>query len=230
MIRGVVFDLDHTLYDRDASDRIAMSRFYDAFPDRLMPGVSREKAQDMIVEAAHARIYDGWAAIVAYLREAGVLRPEGFTAHDMMDYFQRTFFTRIVPFPFVTPMFRRLRDMDMKLGLITNGSHLYQDNKIAALNMASEFDHILVGCDPATAKPHPDLFLDMARRLGCRPEELIYAGDNPVNDVDASRRAGYVPVWVRTITPWQFPDIEPCALQVDTVAEIPDLVAALNRE
>ncbi len=229
MIKGVVFDLDHTLYDRDASDRAAMGRFCDAFPERIVPGVSRERAQEAIVQAAHRHIYQGWSAIVEDLRRERILTGGDFTARDVMDFFQRQFFTNIVPFPFVTPMFRQLRAMNLRLGLITNGSRFYQDNKIAALNMAPEFDHILVGCDPETAKPHPDLFLDMARRLGCRPGELIYAGDNPLNDVDASRRAGYVPVWVRTITPWSFPDIPECGLQVDTVAELPALVERLNR-
>ncbi|MBQ8954413.1 MAG: HAD-IA family hydrolase [Clostridia bacterium] len=227
MIRGVVFDLDHTLYDRDASDRAAMGRFCDAFPEYICPGVSRQRAQDMIVEAAHKHVYGGWSAIAAYLRQQNILQG-GFTDFEIMDFFQRQFFEHIVPFPFVPDMFARLRRMGMKLGLITNGRRFYQENKIAALNMAPAFDHILIGFDPATAKPHPDLFLEMARLLACRPDELVYAGDNPVNDVDASRRAGYVPVWVRTITPWLFPDIPQCPHQVDTVAEIPALVERLN--
>ena len=73
MIKGVVFDLDHTLYDRDASDRAAMGRFYDAFPERIVPGVSRERAQEAIVQAAHRHIYQGWSAIVESLRRERIL-------------------------------------------------------------------------------------------------------------------------------------------------------------
>ena len=227
MIKGVVFDLDHTLYDRDSSDRVAMGRFYDEFPERIVPGVSRERAQDAIVSAAHRHIYSGWRAVFACLREEHILQGD-FSAFDLTDYFQRTFFTHIVPFPFVPDMFKALRAMNMRVALITNGRRVYQEGKIAALNIAPQFDRILIGDDPNTAKPHPDLFFDMAASLSCLPEELIYAGDNPVNDVDASRRAGYVPVWVRTITPWLYPEIPQPALQVDTVAEIPALVARLN--
>ena len=116
----------------------------------------------------------------------------------------------------------------MTLGLITNGTPRHQQPKIAALGEAHRFQEILIGSDPTTRKPHPDLFLEMAKRLSCEPGELIYAGDNPANDVDASRRAGYAAVWVRTITPWLFPEIPQPALQVDTVAEIPALVERLN--
>ncbi len=229
MIKGVVFDLDHMLYDRDGCSRAAMDTFYRCFPERFMPGVSREAARELMIQAEHRAIYGGWSAIVAELRRLGVLRESGFTDHDVMDFFQCHYIDHMVPFPFTKPMLDRLRGMNLRLGLITNGNPFYQQKKIAALHYEDEFDSILIGSDPSTAKPHSAIFLQMAELLRCQPSELIYAGDNPVNDVDASRRAGYVPVWVRTITPWQFPEIPECDLQVDTVAEIPDLVEALNR-
>jgi putative hydrolase of the HAD superfamily len=52
----------------------------------------------------------------------------------------------------------------------------------------------------------------------------MYVGDHPKNDVDASRRAGYTPVWVRTIPNWVLEDMEKCELQVDTVEELPELI------
>ncbi|MBR4443009.1 MAG: HAD family hydrolase [Clostridia bacterium] len=227
MIKGVVFDLDHTLYDRDASSRAAMSRFFDEYPEYVVPGVSRAQAQEAVVGAEHACIYGGWRAVAARLRDTGILQGD-FTARFIVDYFQTQYAENMARFPFVRPALERLQRMGMKLGLITNGNPRHQTAKIAALGEADRFDEIIIGSDPATAKPHVDLFLDMAERLRCLPCELIYAGDNPVNDVDASRRAGYVAVWVRTITPWQFPDIPQPEWQVDTVADIPSLVERLN--
>ncbi len=227
MIKGVVFDLDHTLYDRDASSCAAMSRFFDEYPEYIVPGVSRQAAQEAVVEAEHTSIYGGWRAVAARLRERNVLRGD-FTAPFIVDYFQRQYAEHMAHFPFVGPTLERLQGMGLKLGLITNGNPRHQEGKIVALGEAGRFDEILIGSDPATAKPHTDLFIEMAKRLNCLPCELIYAGDNPVNDVDASRRAGYAAVWVRTITPWLFPEIPQPALQVDTVAEIPALVERLN--
>lgn len=225
MIKGVVFDLDHTLYDRDASSRAAMSRFFDEHPEYIVPGVSREQACEAIVAAEHKYIYGGWKALDERLREQGVLRGD-FTTWFLCDYFQTQYAAHMGRYPFVHALFDRLRAMGLKVALITNGNERHQTGKVNALGEA--FDEIIIGSDPATRKPHPDLFLEMARRLGCEPGELIYAGDNPVNDVDASRRAGYVAVWVRTITPWLFPEIPEPEYQVDTVAEIPDLVQRLN--
>ena len=68
MIKGVVFDLDHTLYDRDGCSRAAMDTFSRCFPERFMPGVSREAARELMIQAEHRAIYGGWSAIVAELR------------------------------------------------------------------------------------------------------------------------------------------------------------------
>ena len=77
---------------------------------------------------------------------------------------------------------------------------------------------------PELAKPNTIAFELMAQRLDLKPNELMYVGDHPKNDVDASRRAGYTPVWVRTIPNWVLEDMEKCELQVDTIEELPELI------
>lgn len=227
MIKAVVFDLDHTLYDRDASDRIAMGHYFDDHPDTFMPGVTREQAAEAHVAATHAHIYEGWHAIEAELVEKGILC-ELPDHTPFLDYFMDQLGRFGVPYDFAKPTFARLREMGLKLGLITNGRRDRQEHKIRGQHMEHDFDEILIGSDPATAKPHPDLFLEMAHLLSCEPDEMIYAGDNPFNDVDASRSAGYHAVWVKTLPPWRWPDVREPELQVDTVAELPDLVEKLN--
>ena len=68
----------------------------------------------------------------------------------------------------------------------------------------------------------------MSERLNIPPEELMYVGDNPVNDVDGSRNAGYIPVWVKTTGYWCFEDIPHAEYEVETVEEIPALVKRIN--
>jgi FMN phosphatase YigB (HAD superfamily) len=56
----------------------------------------------------------------------------------------------------------------------------------------------------------------------------MYVGDHPINDIDGSRNAGYTPVWVKTTGYWCFEEIPRAEYEVETVAEIPDLVAQIN--
>lgn len=229
MIKGAVFDFDYTLYDRDASDRIGMETFYLERPELFCEGVTAEQACDAMVRAEHEYNYTGWDRMAQALGDWGIMRAP-VDRRELCDRIQETIAHRGVAYPFVKPALAELRGMGMRLGLITNGGEKYQREKVCGvLDLWNEFEQVLIGCDRATAKPHPDLFLQMAKLLDCEPGELLYIGDNPVNDVDASRRAGYVPVWVRTIVPWRYPDVEQPSLQVDSVAEIPDIIRSLNK-
>ena len=57
----------------------------------------------------------------------------------------------------------------------------------------------------------------------------MYVGDHPLNDVEGSRRVGYTPVWVKTTGTWFFDDIEKAPYEVDTVAELPELLAKIDK-
>ena len=67
----------------------------------------------------------------------------------------------------------------------------------------------------------------MSKKLDIAPQNLVYVGDHPKNDVDASRRAGYIPVWVKTYE-WQFDDISRCDYEIDTVADLFEVLDKLN--
>lgn len=40
-------------------------------------------------------------------------------------------------------------------------------------------------------KPLPDIYWEAARRIGMPPENCAYVGDNPIRDVEGTRRAGF---------------------------------------
>lgn len=225
-IKGVVFDLDHTLYDRDTADRETMGRYFDEYRALFSKDCTRENAREGMVWAEHAFAHRGWARIVEGLTERGVFVSPPETS-AFCDYFQESYIASAKLFPFVLPTFERLKGMGMKLGLITNGREARQRRKIAALGLADAFDLILHGSAPDTAKPLPARFNEMAERLFIPAESLMYVGDNPKNDVEGSRQAGYVPVWVRTM-PWDFPEFARAPFEVDGIDELPQMIAQIN--
>lgn len=44
-------------------------------------------------------------------------------------------------------------------------------------------------------KPHPKIFEDIMEQLGVEPEEVLYVGDDALNDVAPARAMGMVSVW-----------------------------------
>jgi len=223
-LKGIVFDLDQTLYDRNATDLLAMAAYYASHRESFAEDCSLQKAQSAMLIADHDNGHFGWNRILDSLKAQGLFKTAP-SADDICSCFQEQYALHGVLYPSTLPMFEGLKELGLKTGLITNGKTDGQMGKVKGMGLERCFDRICIGCDKATAKPHPDLFLEMAGNLGCKPEELLYVGDHPVNDIQASRLAGYTPIWIRTM-PWDYPEVEKPELQIDDLSEL--LVIAGN--
>lgn len=90
------------------------------------------------------------------------------------------------------------------------------------------FKHVLSSEEARAIKPNPEIFLKMARRLRLSPEEILYAGDNPIADVLGPWRAGMRTAWVnrnggRKPRGIPFPDVRVKSLSEIVAMLVPDL-------
>ena len=225
MIKAVVFDLDHTLFDRHATLLACVPLMRERFS--ISEGVSDEEFAREWIYADDHFVYDGWKYIYAYLCEKGLFETEpGFDEYRSFVYYA---FDKIaVPFPETLPMLRELKKAGCKTGLITNGSHNLQYRKIGLVGIESELDEIIVSGDFTCDKPDKEIFTAMAARLGVAPEECVYVGDNPVNDIDGARRAGYKTIWMKSTGTWNY-RIARADREADRVEDIPRLAAELQK-
>lgn len=225
MIKAAVFDLDHTLFDRYETLKLVVKKFKDCF--KLREGVSDEFIAEEIIWADKQFVHRGWEEIHAHLCSKGIFEEEP----DFEEYTKKVlscFKGVAVKYPFSVPALKEIRKKGIKTGLITNGSREVQTKKLEMLELTPYFDEIIISGDYDFRKPDVRIFQLMAQRLGLKPEEILYVGDHPKFDVDGSRKAGFVPVWVKTTGTWIFPEIEKCELQVETVAELPAIIDKLN--
>ena len=230
MIRGVVFDLDHTLFDRYETLKIAFVGFYDHYRDRIPQELSYDEFVSRFIEIEKKNIHFGWKQLFKAMGEAGIITPfrEDEYSEATEVIWHKCWTKAAVEFPFAKSVLCRLRDMGFKIGLVTNGPHETQTAKLDLLGLSDYFDEIVISGDVGVHKPNAEPFLVLSRKIGIPPEELLYVGDHPLNDVDGSRRAGYTPVWVRTIDAWLFDDIEKAPFEVKTVEELPSLLEKIN--
>ncbi|MCR5485796.1 MAG: HAD family hydrolase [Clostridiales bacterium] len=221
-VKGVVFDLDHTLFDRYATLAEIMKDFVVHFD--VSEGMTAEKAAELITYADKHFVHFGWDRILAYLTEKGMFK----TAPSLSEYseYLLDMFTKIaVPYPFTKPTLKMLRENGIKTGLITNGRGEVQRAKLRLLGLDDGcFDEIIISGEFGKRKPSPEPFLAMAERLGFKPEELMYVGDHPIFDVDASRKAGYIPVWVMTTGTWVYPETEKPDIRIENVSALPEII------
>lgn len=220
MYQGIVFDLDHTLFDRYATYRAIGPRFYQVLRTYISPNLSQDEAVELWCRTDREKVHLGWSEMLRHGENIGLFH----TAPSLEQYSSfifPEFCKTAVPYPFTKPILTQLKQFGFKLGLITNGSPKIQHQKIALLSLESYFDEILVA-DGIMKKPLPKPFLQMASHLECLPQELFYVGDHPINDVEGARNAGYTPVWVKTTGIW-IDTIERAKWEIDTIEQLPSL-------
>lgn len=232
MIRGIVFDLDHTLFDRYGTLRSVLPTFYAHYRSKIPENLSCEAFIERFILLEKKYIYFGWQRLLQACVEDGVLfsiADEDFS--QIIHFILHSCWTMdAVPYSFTQPTLQKLRDMGYKIGIITNGRHNIQSKKIQILGLEKYCDEIIISGDIGAHKPKPEPFALMSQHLNIPAQELMYVGDNPVNDVEGARNAGYIPVWVKTTGYWCFDEISRAAYEVETVEEIPALVDRINRK
>ncbi len=225
MIKAAVFDLDHTLFDRYGTIKAIVPMFRSGL--KFAEGITDDFIYENLVWADKHYVHRGWEEIYAHLCKKGVFSEEpGFEAYTetVLSYFRTT----AVKFPFSIPVLKEIRNKGLKTGLITNGRHEVQADKLRMLELEDCFDEIIISEDVPYQKPDKEIFELMAQRLGVETSEMMYIGDHPKFDVDGSRKAGCVPVWIKTTGTWIFPETEKCEYQAETVEEVPAIIEKIN--
>jgi putative hydrolase of the HAD superfamily len=225
MIKAVVFDLDHTLFDRYATIKEVAKNLSKHF--NINPLFDEEKIVETMIYHDKNFVHKGWNKIQEEIVKSGMILDE-LNPDDYRKAIMSEFMNIAIPFEFTIPMLENLRKSGYKTALITNGASALQRSKIKMLYLEDLFDFIYIGGEHEVQKPNVQPFLITAQKLNLNPSECVYVGDNPINDVDASRKAGYTPIHVKTTGNWICENIEQCQYSVETVEEIPKLIEKIN--
>ncbi|MBE6798888.1 MAG: HAD family hydrolase [Ruminococcaceae bacterium] len=226
MIRAIAFDLDHTLFDRYATLKEVSKKLRELLP--VNPELSDDDIYEIMVSHDRNFVHLGWKRLQDELNFNSPLFTRPLEEDGYRMAVMGEFMNVAVPFPFTVPTLEQLKSRGYKLALITNGRSELQRRKIEMLGFEKYFDEIYVGGEHEKQKPSTEPFLYIAEKLGVDPNEMVYVGDNPENDVEASRKAGCLPVFVNTTKTWVLPNIEKAPYTVETVQEIPELIENIN--
>lgn len=221
MIKAIVFDFDSTLSDRRRVIQEIGARFYREKRQWIPAGVSWEEFGRELFESDRNYNHTGWDAAHRDLVRRGFLS-EKCPEQALFRFVHREYGKVGFLEEGTRQMLLDFRRQGYRLGLITNGVRReIQEKKLELVNLPECFDAMLICVEPEQKKPNLWPFLEMAGRLGTRPEEMIYVGDNPKNDIEPARRAGYLPVWVSQYTRWDFPNIEKPEICLSSVLQLP---------
>ena len=213
--KAILFDFDDTLQDRvEAFLGVAREMLYRAFPELSVAEVE-SRAQTMLVENNHG--------YVGYLEFFDSLRKHwGWPADSelLWDEFQRRFPFYSVLFSDAEAVLRELKRRGYYLGIITNGTMPQQNLKVDHSGLRPLLDVVQVAGEEGVGKPHAEVFRRAAQRLCVAPENCVYVGDYPKNDIVGAQAAGMMPLYI---------DVHGRKLCPDGVEEIVSLTELLNR-
>jgi putative hydrolase of the HAD superfamily len=226
VIRGVVFDIDDTLYDER---------------DYVRSGFRH------IAEVV-GRSDDERAAIAGWLDTAFASGRRGDTFDRLIDRFPeiaerwpvaslieayRRHAPAIALAPDIASTIDTLRDAGLRLAVLSDGPLPSQAAKAGALGLDRWFDPIVFteAFGPSHGKPATTGFEAIARAWALPHDELVYVADNPEKDFIGPRALGWRTVRLRHPAQLRH-ELEPTDAQARPdveIASVGDLVAILNR-
>ncbi len=175
-LRGVIFDLDDTLYSE--CDYIRSG--YKKIGDYLQREDAEKKMWDYFKK--------GLPAIDAYLNQIGM----GEKKEECLAIY-RNQIPNIKLYPEMKNLIHRLKIKNIKVGIITDGRPEGQRNKLRALGLNDMVDDIIITDELGGVqfrKPNDISFRIIQNRWKIPFEELMYVGDNPDKDFQAAKQLG----------------------------------------
>jgi putative hydrolase of the HAD superfamily len=192
-LKGVVFDIDDTLYfERD----YVRSGFW-AIADFLSEK-STFSAQvifsflwTLFNQGTRGNTFDLLFEKFSYFTE-------NITTQDLVQVY-REHDPAISIQPDMYKLIDCLKDRNIFIGAVSDGPFISQTAKVSALGLERLFDEVVLTdmWGKEFWKPHPRAFEFLEHRSGLLPEQMIYIGDNPQKDFIAPNNRGWRTVRLR---------------------------------
>jgi len=108
---------------------------------------------------------------------------------DYYECYSRNAPSRVLVFPGVAELLKRIRSSQRHLALMTGVERAMMEFTLHPFGLQDYFEERITADDVQNSKPDPEGILLALSRINTRPSESIYVGDSPA-DMIAGRRAG----------------------------------------
>lgn len=182
-MKSIIFDLDNTLYDSReffvGSFQIVTNYISDKY------NISKDEMTYTLIQllneqtSMYSHMFDDLIKIHNIpLKEL----------HPMIRLFNDSS-VDISPYADTIPTLKKIKERDLKIGLVTDGDVSRQRRKLKLLKINEYFD-VAVFTKESKPKPSHIPFEQAALSLGLKPQDCVYVGDNPFLDFKGSKKAG----------------------------------------
>ena len=210
-ISAVLFDLDDTLLDwsgRVGSWTEITRPHVDNVHDNLTSHGHALPDKDAFAVIYRDIIIDSWAearrtwesvCFETVLRKSCLLvglDVDQIDFHELMVAFDYAPIPGVVPFVDTIPVLERLRELEYRIGMITNSMMpmWMRDIELERYALTPYFDVCITSGDCGTIKPNPAIYQKALDLLELTPNQVLFVGDRPANDIAGAKNAGITSV------------------------------------
>jgi putative hydrolase of the HAD superfamily len=162
------------------------------------------------------------AGVFAELAAAGRLLPNPELSEMMADRFTALREEGMRIFPGAHETLDRLKQLGVRLALVTNGAAEPQRAKVIRFALEERFDHVQIEGEHGFGKPEERAYTHAMAALGVEPPETWMVGDNLEWEIAAPQRLGIYGIWYDGYATGLPPD---CQIRPDRIIRsLPELL------
>jgi putative hydrolase of the HAD superfamily len=210
--RAILFDLDDTILSAFGKAPDQWRRVVTEFAEHLEPHPPHE-----VIEAVQAYSRYLWAdemrhkhwrhrigearrhivanAFAALCAKHGRTPPSAAICDALADRFNEVQHAELGMFPGAHETLDRLKELGVRLALVTNGAAAPQRAKVVRFALEHRFDHIQIEGEHGFGKPEEQAYVHALASLGVAAHEAWMVGDNLEWEVVAPQRLGIFAIW-----------------------------------
>jgi putative hydrolase of the HAD superfamily len=209
---AILFDLDDTILAAFGQSQGQWERVIGSFSDRLAP-----HRPEVVIEAIQTYSRYLWAdqtrhkhwrhrigearrhivsnALCDLATAADLPLPADELCRAIADEYQQIHEAELRMFPGSHETLDRLKELGVKLALVTNGAAAPQRAKVVRFALEHRFDHIQIEGEHGFGKPEEQAYHHALQALGVAAHETWMVGDNLEWEVVAPQRLGIFAIW-----------------------------------
>ncbi len=195
-VRGILLDLDNTLYDYEPANKNGMSACFKVLSRRLnlsekdlerMYGEARKEVKSSLggTAASHSRLL-----YFQVLLEKHLGRTDIALTLRIEEIFWNNFFKKMNLKEGVKTFLSNSKKRGIKICLITDLTARIQMEKVKSLSVDKYLDFIVSSEEAGKDKPHEAIFSLALKKLKLRPKECLLIGDDLEKDISGAKAAG----------------------------------------
>lgn len=195
---AIFFDLDNTLIDRNAAFKACMLEYFKCY----LPDFNFDEEWNKIQQK------DNWG----YTKRAKFspwfveyFSPVNQTIDDFWEFQRLNISTHISPLDSsIVEQLKRLKN-NYKIGILTNGGLFNQSKKIKNSKLDQIFleEEIIISEQYQIKKPDAAIFQLLLDQLQIPANQLLYVGDDPLNDIWGAQQLGIKTAWISWERKWE---------------------------